>query len=90
MATYMVGYDLNRPGQDYKDLIGAIEKLSGTRWHCLDSTWLIVTDRSAKEIRDALKPHLDGNDELLVAKMAGEGAWAGFNEECSSWLSNNL
>ena len=21
MATYMVGYDLNRPGQDYKSLI---------------------------------------------------------------------
>jgi hypothetical protein len=27
MATYLIGYDLNRPGQDYEDLFAAIKAL---------------------------------------------------------------
>ena len=46
MATYMIGYDLNRPGQDYPALIDAIKRL-GTWWHHLDSTWIVVTDQKA-------------------------------------------
>ena len=89
MTTYMIGYDLNRPGQDYADLIAAI-KDQGTWWHCLDSTWLVKSERTAVQIRDALSPHLDKNDELLVARLTGEAAWTGFDQQCSSWLKNNL
>lgn len=39
-ASILVGYDLNRPHQDYGDLIDAIKAL-GTWWHCLDSTWIV-------------------------------------------------
>lgn len=86
----MIGYDLNSPGQDYASLIEAIEGLSGTRWHCLDSTWLIKTDLTSVQIRDRLLPHIDKSDELLVARLAGEAAWYGFNQECADWLVNNL
>jgi hypothetical protein len=89
LKTYMIGYDLNRPGQGYKDLIEAIKGL-GAWWHCLDSTWLIRTAKSAVEIRDALKPYLDANDELLVAKLNGESAWTGFDATCSKWLKDNI
>ena len=90
MATYMIGYDLNSPGQDYTSLIDAIKGLSGTRWHHLDSTWLVVTTKSAKKIRDQLEPHLDDNDELLVAALLGEGAWIGFSDSASNWPKDNL
>jgi hypothetical protein len=89
-ASYMIGYDLNKPGQDYKDLIEAIKQVGSMWWHCLDSTWIVKTDKSAKEIRDELKPHIDASDELLVAKLSGEGAWTGFDTDCSTWLKNNL
>jgi hypothetical protein len=36
MKTFLIGYDLNKTGQDYKDLIKAI-KLLGAWWHHLDS-----------------------------------------------------
>jgi hypothetical protein len=85
----MIGYDLNRPHQDYKDLIDAIKNL-GTWWHCLDSTWLIKTNQSAEQIRNGLKAHIDSNDELLVASLSGESAWAGFDDKCSEWLRNNI
>ncbi|GAD55509.1 hypothetical protein MBELCI_1561 [Limimaricola cinnabarinus LL-001] len=41
-------------------------------------------------IRDTLKSVLDADDELLVVKLSGTGAWSGFSEKGSSWLKNNL
>ena len=92
MKSYLIGYDLNKPREnnDYKDLIDKIKTLSATRWHCLDSTWIIKTDQPAKIIRDALAPYLDSGDELLVVHLSGEGAWKGFDDACSTWLSSNL
>lgn len=89
MNTYMIGYDLNRPGQDYANLIEAIKKI-GSWWHCLDSTWLVKSDATAVQIRDYLAPHIDQTDELLVADVGRAAAWIGLCEECSSWLHNNL
>lgn len=87
--TYLIGYDLNKSGQDYKTLIDEIKKL-GTWWHCLDSTWLIKSSSNAVAIRDHLQKFIDKNDELLVVCLTGEGAWTGFSEQCSQWLKNNL
>lgn len=87
--SYLIGYDLNKSGQDYKTLIDEIKKL-GTWWHCLDSTWIIKADSSCELIRNHLKKFIDSNDELLVVCLTGEGAWIGFSNECSNWLKNNL
>jgi hypothetical protein len=89
MKTYMIGYDLNKPGQNYTELIDAIKTL-GTWWHCLDSTWLVKSNSTAIQIRDALSAHIDSSDELLVAQISGDAAWVGFDTQCSSWLKNNL
>jgi hypothetical protein len=89
MALYMVGYDLDKPGQNYSDLIAAI-KTYGTWWHHLDSTWLIVTDDSAIQVRDYLKQYLDSNDKLLVAVIGAPAAWYGFGNKGSEWLSKQL
>ncbi len=89
MTSYLIGYDLNKTGQDYKDLIDKIKTL-GTWWHCLDSTWIIKSNLTAVQIRDILRSHIDSNDELLVAKLSGEAAWTGFDDQCSKWLKDNL
>ncbi len=91
METYLIGYDLNKTGQDYKTLIEKIKEIStGTWWHHLDSTWIIKSNSTYVEIRDFLRPYLDNNDELLVVSLEGNGAWHGFNESGSQWLINNL
>lgn len=90
MATYLIGYDLNRPHKDYPELIEAIKALGGTWWHHLDSTWIIKHAGPATAIRDALRLHIDSNDELLVVHLSGEGAWAGFSDKGSKWLRDNL
>jgi hypothetical protein len=89
MKTLLVGYDLNSPGQDYTDLTEHLKTYENW-WHHLDSTWVIRTSRSTTEVRDAIRQHLDANDELLVVELTGVGAWAGFNAKGSQWLLDNL
>ncbi|MEP3211154.1 MAG: CRISPR-associated protein Cas2 [Maribacter sp.] len=87
--SYLIGYDLNKSGQDYKTLIEQIKKL-GNWWHCLDSTFIVKSSSTASLIRDHLKKFIDSNDELLILCLTGEGAWTGFSKECSDWLRKNL
>lgn len=77
MRTLLIGYDLNRPGQDYEDLIDEI-KSSDAWWHHLDSAWLVSTEPTPIELCDRLKSLIDSGDELLVLDVTGRGhAWAG-------------
>jgi hypothetical protein len=85
----MIGYDLNKPGQNYANLFEAIQKI-GNWWHCLDSTWIVKSSSSAVQIRDYLQSHIDKSDELIIVELSGVAAWTGFDETCSSWLKNNL
>lgn len=91
MRTYLIGYDLNKAGQDYKTLIEKIKEASnGFWWHHLDSTWVIQSNSTTVQIRDFLLPYIDNNDELLVLLLDGEAAWYGFNDRGSQWLLDNL
>lgn len=95
MAAYLIMYDINQEGAGYaaanKALSERIKELFGTYWHHLDSTWLVVTDMTVTEIRDDLEKKLDANDELLVVKSSGVGAWnLGFNEKARAWLKKHL
>ena len=90
MNTLLVGYDLNRPLQDYPRLLAYLRS-GGTWWHHLDSTWLVVTTFTATQLRDALLPLIDANDELLVIDVTGRPrAWRGFDQRGSAWLSHTF
>jgi hypothetical protein len=90
MRTLMIGYDLNRVGQDYNSLITEIKSL-GRWWHYLDSTWLVVTNNTHKEARDKLKAHIDKNDELLIIDVTGDAAaWTGFASSAEKWIHDHL
>lgn len=86
MNTLLVGYDLNRPGQDYEELTKFL-KGESTWWHALDSTWIVVTSKSTSELRDEIKRLVDPNDEVLVMNVQGDG-WASFglSKEATDWL----
>lgn len=90
MKTYIIGYDLNKTGQDYNALTDKIKITFTIWWHHLDSTWIVKSNLSAAQIRDILKPFIDSNDELLVTSLNGESAWTGFNEKGSQWLRDNI
>jgi hypothetical protein len=90
MNTLLIGYDLNRPAQNYAGLIEAI-KSHGTWWHHLDSTWLVRTTKTPSQLRDELKLLIDANDELLVMNVSGDlwSTW-GFDERANAWLRDHV
>jgi hypothetical protein len=93
MAIYMIGYDLHaKQGKTYKELIEAIKKVGTTHWHWLESTWLVVTTKTAAEIRDELWNHMRSDDDrLLVVQYAPPyAAWVGISGDCASWLTTNM
>jgi hypothetical protein len=87
MTTYMVSYDLIAPGKNYDQLIAHLNSY-GTHFHVLKSQWLIVTDKSAAEVRDDCRKFLDGNDKILVTVARAPGAWLNLGE--TDWLQKYL
>lgn len=89
MATILIGYDLNRPSQNYDGLHDAIKGLGSAWWHHLDSTWIVKTTKTPKQVRDQLAELVDKNDELLVIDVtARPRAWRGFSERGGAWLKD--
>ena len=84
---YIISYDM-AGGDDYDELHDAI-KAYGTWAHITESTWAVVTEYSAKEIRDDLGQYLPDGSRLLVVKSGVEAAWR--NPICrNEWLKKNL
>ena len=68
--VYNISYDLHSPEQKYnkfKDLI--IELSNGQYCHALNSTYVISSDKTAKEIHDFLSKTLDDNDHILIMQV---------------------
>ncbi len=91
MAIYMIGYDLQgSKEEDYDALFAALEAIGTGYWDCLDSTWLVIAERTPAQIRDALSPHLNEGNRLLVMRYGEGAAWLGFADECRTWLEDHL
>ncbi|WP_426238413.1 hypothetical protein [Pararhizobium sp. DWP1-1-3] len=90
MKTYMIGYDLNKSGKNYSELIAEIKKIANGFWHHLDSTWLVNSDLEASQIIHRLIPAIDGDDEILVMAVADDWASFGFKDSGNEWLINQL
>ena len=89
MTAYLISFDLNNPGQNYDDIDNAI-KAYGTWCKIVTTTYVIVSEKSAKEIRDDLQKHIDSNDKLFVLKSGVEAAWTGFKQSTTDWLKKHL
>ncbi|HOQ14071.1 MAG TPA: CRISPR-associated protein Cas2 [Bacillota bacterium] len=74
MTSKIITYDLRKPGRNYNSLYEAIK--SYPYWaHITESTWLIKTNDTCSQIKDALLRKMDYNDRLFVAELTGAVAW---------------
>ncbi|AXH51921.1 hypothetical protein LI034_03280 [Clostridium perfringens] len=70
MAAYMITYDLNSKGQKYDEVIKAIKDSSTGAWCTYwKSSYLIKSYLTPNQISDKIKPHLDGNDRLIIIEV---------------------
>lgn len=89
MKKYIITFDLNKPGQNYKALHDAIQKFHA--WvKVATTTYVVQSNNSAIQIRDLLQKHIDKNDELFVAELTGKAAWYGLSNEVTEWLKKIL
>lgn len=87
MASYIITYDL-RKSRDYTALYNAI-KSYGTWAKITESSWAIVTEQSAVQVRDFLSHSIDDDDRLFVAKYGGTAAWRNAIAK-NDWFHQNL
>ena len=87
MTCYIISYDLVR-NRNYGQLHNAIKTYS--KWAKItESTWAVVTTKSAVQIREHLLKFMDNDDRLFVIKSGVEAAWQ--NSICkNAWLKENL
>jgi len=88
LATLCVTYDLSKPGREYNDLYEYLKSF-GTWCRCLESTWLINTNKLCKDVRDEILKIIDSNDKLLVFSVGSDWAGYGLSKEIYDWLKNN-
>lgn len=86
--AYIITYDLNRPGQNYDELIKAIKTYHWCK--IAESAWVVTTTKKAEQIRDHLLSNIDSNDKIFVCKLFREAAWNGEPNDVTKWLQDNL
>jgi len=72
MPRYLISYDLNTPGRNYKKLYDELDQLGGRR--VLLSQWALRNDATAVDLCNHFWQFLDGNDRLLVSDL--DRVWA--------------
>jgi hypothetical protein len=73
MKVYLISYDLDKPGQNYEQLIARLKAHGAFR--VLMSQWALGTNWNAKQLRDDLAPYIDSNDRLLVTQVTDWASW---------------
>jgi hypothetical protein len=88
MSTILISYDLRAPGRDYATLWDHL-KAYGSWAKPLESVWLIQTDFTPAQVRDAAKIHVDQNDKILVVDITNkESAWINLPQDVSNWIKS--
>lgn len=67
MRTYLITYDVASPARH--SLSGAIMQLGDAWARPLDTTWYVQSCERAEALERQLKPHLDGEDGLLIQQV---------------------
>ncbi|MFT8313214.1 MAG: hypothetical protein ABF633_03045 [Clostridium sp.] len=68
--VYNISYDLSNPGQKYEKLHKLIVEVSNNRWsHALDSTYIVQSNKTSKQIHDHLSAALDANDNIFICEI---------------------
>lgn len=70
MAAYMITYDLNKSGQNYEKVIQAIKDSAYCGCTYWKSSYLIKSNLTPDQIVANIKPHIDGNDKLIVIEVS--------------------
>lgn len=81
-----INYDLNKPGQNYEDLIKKIKSIGSGYARPCESCWLIYTNKTPTEVGEALRPYMDSNDILLVSRFYSNDYFGWLSKDVHNWI----
>lgn len=58
--------------------------------HLLESCWLIRTNQTALQVRDAVKQLVDSNDRVATFDVTGVSWATTWTDDRTTWLHNNM
>lgn len=82
---YIISYDLKLPGRDYTAVYETIKGL-GPWCHYLDSTWVVQSNLSIKQVVDRIKENMDNNDYLFVVDITHKDRNGWLPSDAWKWL----
>ena len=89
LNTFIVVYDLFKPGQNYTALINLIQK--NTYWAKIGlSAYIIKTYSDHIQVRSELLKVLDKSDKLFVGAVSAPAAWFNLGTQVDNWIQSNL
>lgn len=88
--TFLITYDLKRPGQNYSDLYDAI-KSEGDWQHPLESIWAVKTGTSvsARTLYKRLRSYIDEKDYLFIVEITDQDRQGWLAKSFWTWLKEN-
>lgn len=86
--TYLVAYDLRNANKDYTRLFDELKQPS-LWWHYLDSTWIIRTEESIKDVYTKLSIHIDDTDHILIIEVK-KNWWGWLPTKGHDWIRENV
>mgnify|MGYP003633602588 CR=1 FL=1 len=89
MALYSITYDLVK-NRDYERLYKAIRSLSNNTYaKPTESQWIVQSDKTAMQIVEFLRNHVDHDDVIFVIQV-DRNSWAALhmNKSVVNWLNN--
>jgi len=72
MPVYSISYDLNSPGQKYKNLEDKIEQICDGYCKYVESSWIVKYSGNVSDLSNALRTCIDSNDHILVIKVVND------------------
>jgi len=88
MRVLVVCCDLRQRGKDYSEVFKVLMK-SGEWLEVLDSTWLIYTEMTPKELYERLSDHLSETDRLFIVE-AGKERFGCLSSQAWEWIDRRL
>ncbi len=86
--VHLIHYELkgHRSRFEYERLAEAIKNISGVYCHTPESTWLVETELTTRQVVDRIAPLTVVGDPLLVFRLHNDWSSYSFTQEQINWL----
>lgn len=84
-SYYIIAYDLRDADKNYNGVNSRIKRLGESK-HILYSTWIVKTERKIQDIFALVRPALNEDDDIFIAKIGIGSCKEDLSPHFSRWI----